>query len=126
MIWICIMLGGALGACGRHAVSILTQAWVGDAFPWGTLFVNTSGSLAIGFLFFLTESGGPFDVGDPIRAFLLTGVLGGFTTFSAFSLQTLQLLESGQIGRGLFNAGCSIAFCLAACALGIALARAIP
>ena len=119
------MLGGAIGAAGRHAASLLTQASVGDSFPFGTLLVNVLGSLAIGFLFFLTETGGNYDLGENNRAFLITGILGGFTTFSAFSLQTLQLLESGQTGRALANVALSLFLCLAACALGTSLARAI-
>jgi CrcB protein len=126
MTWIWILFGGALGAGGRHAVSILSEQWMGRHFPIGTLFVNVVGSFAIGFIYFLTETGGKWPLHQDIRYFLMGGVLGGFTTFSAFSLQTLQLLDGGQWGRAIANIGLNLSLCLLACATGIALARGLP
>lgn len=119
------MLGGALGAGGRHAVSIYTEQWITRNFPLGTLIVNCLGSFAIGLSFIFLNSLNHGGGSDPWRAFLVTGLLGGFTTFSAFSLQTLELLESGQWGRGFLNIFLSLALCLLACALGLGLARTL-
>ena len=81
-----VALGGAMGSVARHVVSVLGVAWMGAGFPWGTLAVNVVGSAAIGVC-------GALGVSGDARLLLVTGVLGGFTTFSAFSLETGLLWE---------------------------------
>jgi len=113
--------GGALGALLRYWASTGVYALTGRAFPYGTLFVNVVGSLLIGFLYvWLLER---MSGGVALRAFLLIGVLGSFTTFSTFSLETLNLIESGQLGRAAMNMLVSVVICVAAAALGVQLAR---
>ncbi len=87
-IWslLLVAVGGALGSVARHVVSVLGVAWMGMGFPWGTLAVNVVGSAAIGIC-------GALGVSGDARLLLVTGVLGGFTTFSAFSLETGMLWE---------------------------------
>jgi CrcB protein len=113
-----IALGGALGSVARFGCSSLMAAWLGERFPWGTLLVNVLGSFTIGLLAALAGSDGrPLVAGD-LRQFLLVGVLGGYTTFSSFSLQTLALAEQGEAARaGLYVVG-SVALCLTAAWLG--------
>jgi len=88
-----VMLGGAIGAGLRHLVGAAALARLGPGFPWGTLIVNLSGGLAIGlFAGWLARAGGS----EPMRLFLAVGLLGGFTTFSAFSLETWLMIERGE------------------------------
>lgn len=113
--------GGALGALLRYWVSASVYTLTGRAFPYGTLVVNVLGSLLIGFLYvWLLER---MPTGSTLRAFLLIGVLGAFTTFSTFSLETLNLIESGQLARAGLNMLVSVVFCVAAAALGVYMAR---
>ena len=97
-----IALGGGLGAMLRFSVSGLVQQLTEDAFPVGTLAVNVVGCLLIGFLGALFS--GPALVRDEVRLFLLTGFLGGFTTFSTFAYESAELLRLGFVGRALLNA----------------------
>jgi CrcB protein len=94
-----IALGSALGGVLRYWCSGLVARWFGETFPWGTLIVNIGGSLLIGLFATLTAPDGRLLVGTLTRQFVMLGVLGGFTTFSSFSLQTLALAQSGR-GRG--------------------------
>jgi CrcB protein len=121
-----VMAGGALGSLARWGVAVwfATQPW-SEKFPWATIAVNVAGSFLTGFLAELMIEDGPFFLGSGIRAFLLVGILGGFTTFSAFSLQTLSLLRGGQIAPAFFNIFLSVALCLLAVWLGILLAQKI-
>ena len=90
-----VMLGGAFGAGARHLVGSLTLARFGPGFPWGTLSVNLAGGLLMGLLAgWLARAGGS----EATRLFFAVGVLGGFTTFSAFSLEVFQMIERGQYG----------------------------
>ncbi len=109
-----IALGGALGSVLRYLMVTAIGA------PWGTAAVNVLGSFAIGVLFVL------LDARTSWQLFLMTGVLGGFTTFSAFSLDTLKLIEQGQSLQAAGFVGASVALSLIAVALGVALARGIP
>jgi fluoride exporter len=112
-------LGSALGGMLRHAVSLWVMARWPGVFPWGTVAVNVSGSLAIGFLFFAMGSDNKW------RDLVMVGFLGGYTTFSAFSLQSLNLMREGQWTAAVANVAGSVVLCLGAVALGFWLARVV-
>jgi CrcB protein len=118
-----VFLGAGLGGSLRHGVNLAAARLLGTGFPDGTLFVNVAGSLAMGVLagwFALKAGGAP---GQPWRLFLTTGVLGGFTTFSAFSLDAAALWERGEAAAALAYVLASVAASLGALFLGLALAR---
>ncbi len=113
--------GGALGALLRYWVSNGVYLLTGRDFPYGTLVVNVLGSLLMGFLFiWLLERS---LAGTAMRAFVLIGLLGAFTTFSTFSIETLNLVEAGHMGRALLNVLVSVVLSIGAAALGVILAR---
>ena len=118
-LWIAI--GGALGSVARYWFSGVIGRWFGETFPWGTLLVNVSGSFAIGLLAALAEPGGRRFISPTGRQFLMYGVCGGYTTFSSFSVQTLELLRDGDWLKAGANAAGSVFLCLAAVWLGYAL-----
>ncbi|MDJ0824428.1 MAG: fluoride efflux transporter CrcB [Rhodobacter sp.] len=123
MIWTLgqVALGGALGASARYLAGVAAVRIMGHGFPWGTLAVNVLGSFLIGVLVVLLAHLSA----TRWAPFLMTGVLGGFTTFSAFSLDALTLYERGQVGlAGAYVAG-SVALSLAGIALGLMAARAV-
>lgn len=91
-----IALGGALGSVGRYLVSFGIARAVGETFPWGTLVVNVTGCIVIGFFTTLMEPGGRYFLGATGRQFVVIGVLGGYTTFSSFSQQALNLARDGE------------------------------
>ena len=116
-----IAIGGAAGSVLRYGVSQGIHALVGRGFPWGTLVVNSLGSLLIGFLFvYLVER---LAVSEVLRAALFIGLLGGFTTFSTFSLETLALIEEASYIKAMVNIFISVVLCLAGAWLGMTLAR---
>ena len=117
-----IMLGGALGTGARFWASGMVAERFGEVFPLGTLLVNISGSFVIGFFAGLTDPGGPYLVGPRIRQFVMIGICGGYTTFSSFSLQTLELAREGDWLRAGLNSVLSLACCLLAVWLGRGLA----
>ena len=118
---VAIAAGGAIGALLRYWMSTAVQGRTGSVFPYGTLTVNVVGSLLIGFLYiWLIER---MAAGPAVRAFLLVGVLGAFTTFSTFSIETLNLMESGQLGKALVNVLASVIVCVGAAGLGVLAAR---
>jgi len=119
-----IFLGSGLGAISRYGVSNLIHNLVGRAFPYGTLVVNASGSFIMGLLFIIILE--RFDgLAPQLRAFLLIGFLGGYTTFSSFSIETLSLLEQGAwISAGL-NILLNIIFCISLAWLGVLGARSL-
>ena len=117
-LWIAI--GGALGSVGRFWVSGVIGRRFGETFPWGTLLVNVSGSFAIGLLAALAEPGGRRFISPSGRQFLMYGVCGGYTTFSSFSVQTLELLRDGDWFKAGANAAGSMVLCLMAVWLGYA------
>lgn len=124
MTYVWVALGGALGSVARYACATTAARWLGAAFPWGTLLVNVTGSFAIGLLAVLVAADGrPLLAGDA-RAFLLVGVLGGFTTFSSFSLDTLALVRNGAVGAAALNVALSVVLCLAGAWLGFLAAGA--
>jgi CrcB protein len=113
-----IFLGGGLGSLARFAASNLAARHVTETFPWSTIFVNVTGSLMIGFFAAATGPEGRWPVGLTARAFVMIGLCGGYTTFSAFSLQTLTMLREGQWGKACANSVLSFGLCLAAVWLG--------
>ena len=116
-----IALGGAVGAILRYGASIGIYSLFGRSFPYGTLFVNVFGSLLMGVLtVMLLER---FDIGAEWRAAVLVGLLGSFTTFSTFSIETLYLLEQGESMRAVVNMVLSVLLCLAAVWFGVLLGR---
>jgi fluoride exporter len=120
-----VALGGAIGSVARFGLSgIIARHW-GETFPWGTLLVNFSGSLLIGFVATLSAPDGRWLAPSGFRLFVLAGVLGGYTTFSSFSLQTLALLQGGEWWRAAGNAVGSVLGCLAAVWLGHVLASTV-
>ncbi len=116
-----IAMGGAFGAVLRYAASNCVYALLGRGFPYGTLFVNVAGSLLIGMLSILMLE--RMSIGPEWRAAVLVGVLGSFTTFSTFSLETLNLLEQGEITTALLNMVASVLLCLMAVWLGVVIGR---
>ena len=107
-----VFLGGGIGAAGRWLLQGVVQRWTGSAFPLGTLAVNISGCFLIGFL--LASGEGRIQMTPSLRLFLAVGILGGFTTFSSFSFETLALFRDGEALYGMLNAGGSLLGCLAA------------
>jgi len=115
-----VMAGGALGAGLRHLFGRAATLAFGSGFPWGTLGVNLFGGLAMGLLAgWLSRGGG----GEAMRLLLGVGVLGGFTTFSAFSLDTVTLIERGAIGAAVGYVAVSVAGAIGALAIGLHLTR---
>jgi CrcB protein len=120
--YLLVFIGGGLGAIARHVINRAALALLGPGFPWWTLAVNVAGSFAIGLLAGLF---GAWETGHNLRLFLITGVLGGFTTFSAFSLDALTLWERGAFQEaGLYVVG-SVILSLMAAAVGLMVSRAI-
>src|SRR5450759_2893465 len=113
-----IALGGALGSVARFWLNGLISTQLGPAFPWGTLIVNVTGSFLIGFFFTLTEPGGRVFASSNTRQFFMTGMCGGYTTFSSFSLNTLNLAREGEWFRAGANTVGSVTACLFAVWLG--------
>ncbi len=120
MAYVWVAVGGALGSMARYAVSLGAARWLGAEFPWGTLLVNVVGSFAIGLLAALVAADGRPLLGADARAFVLVGVLGGFTTFSSFSLETLQLARADALGAATLNVLLSVVLCLGGAWLGVA------
>jgi fluoride exporter len=112
-----VMLGGAIGTLARYLASLWALPF-SETLPLGTLAINVTGSFVIGFFGALTLSDGRFPVSENVRLFVMVGLCGGFTTFSAFSLQTLDFLRSGAIVRAAINVTASVVLCVAAVAAG--------
>jgi CrcB protein len=112
------MAGGALGTGARFLLSGWAAARFGEFFPWGTMLINVTGSFAITFFDGLTAPEGTFAVPVTGRQFFMTGICGGYTTFSSFSLQTLKLAQDGEWLWAGGNAACSLILCLLAAWLG--------
>ena len=116
-----IALGGALGSVARYWI-VVWAAPLSRSMPWSTIAINIIGSMLIGFFGTLTLAAGRHPLPETARLFVMVGICGGFTTFSSFSLQTLDLLRLGAWGRAMLNIGLSVALCLAAVAAGHAMA----
>ena len=123
MILAGVAIGGAVGSVMRYMIQTHSVQWFGNSFPFGTLLVNVVGSLLIGFLsYVLLER---FTISDEVRIAILVGFLGGFTTFSTFSIETLNLIQQGSFFSAISNVFLSVILCLFACFLGMSLARFI-
>ena len=120
-----VAIGAALGGVARYGLSGLIAHGFGETFPWGTLVVNVIGSFLIGVIAVVTGPDGRLLVGTAARQFMMVGVLGGFTTFSSFSLQTLTLIQDGEWLYAAGNVLSSVLFCLAAVWLGAIAGNAI-
>lgn len=117
-----VMIGGAIGAGARHLVGQWVIARIGSGFPWGTLSINIAGSLAMGLLIGWLARG---DAGETMRLFVGVGILGGFTTFSAFSLDFWVLFERGQAGQAFAYVFASVVGAIIACGLGLFITRQV-
>jgi CrcB protein len=113
-----VALGSAIGGCGRFALASSVDPALGTGIPWGTILINITGCFLIGFC-------GTFFANDKMRVFLLTGICGGYTTFSAFSFQSLKLYENGRAESAAANIAISVILCMIAVWLGAVLARAL-
>ena len=118
-----VMIGGAIGAGARHLAGQAMLARLGPGFPWWTLSINIAGSLLMGLLIgILARSGG----GETTRLFVGVGVLGGFTTFSSFSMEFWMLFERGQIAQAAAYMLASVIGAIVACGLGLFIMRQVP
>jgi CrcB protein len=118
-----VAAGGAIGSGLRFLVTTAALAWLGPSYPWGTLAVNLVGSFLIGLVQSLATEG--LLLGEDARLFLTTGVMGGLTTYSAFSYESVRLMESGAWGSAWVNVIGTTAACLALCSLGLWTGRMI-
>ena len=123
VLW--IALGGAIGSLGRYYLSEALALVLGDTFPWGTMVVNVTGSFVIGFLAGGAGAGGRWIESPFARQFLMVGVCGGYTTFSAFSLHTFGFLQAGDLGRASLNIVASVTLCVLATWAGFAASAAL-
>ncbi|OUR89968.1 camphor resistance protein CrcB [Cycloclasticus sp. 44_32_T64] len=118
-----IAAGGSIGAVMRFLVSTGIYSWLGRGFPYGTLVVNVLGSLLMGLLYelFLQR----LSISPEVRAILLVGFLGAFTTFSTFSIETINLIEQGYLIKAITNVFASVILCILAAWCGLQIARGI-
>ncbi len=118
-----VAIGGAIGSVGRYCVGLWATRLAGPNFPWGTLTVNVVGAFAIGLLVEMVAR--RFDASNEMRAFIVTGILGGFTTWSSFTLDTMVLFERGEVGLSALYLLASLLVSFAAIFAGLALGRAL-
>jgi CrcB protein len=118
LTYVWIGLGGALGSMARAWLALAVARITGPQFPWGTILINIVGSFVIGMFGTLTANDGRFSAPADARAFVMVGICGGFTTFSSFSLQTLELARDGRIDQAAGNVAMSVVLCLLAVAAG--------
>lgn len=120
-LYFAVALGSIVGALSRFFASEIFAALVGSGFPWGTLFCNATGSFLIGLYAAVTNPHGCLEASPFQRNFVMTGLCGGYTTFSSFSLETLHLFQAGNIGAAAINVALSLAVWLIAVAFGFVL-----
>lgn len=120
-----IAIGSAIGGVARFWCSGVAARLIGDTFPWGTLIVNVTGSFVIGFFAALTAPDGRFYADTLTRQFVMIGLCGGYTTFSSFSLNTMNLMQDGEWGLAGANIAVSVVACMLAVYAGFALAASM-
>ena len=120
---ILVAAGGAIGSALRYLVATAALAWPGPGFPWGTLVVNLVGSFLIGLVQSLASES--LVLGEEARLFLATGVMGGLTTYSAFSYETVRLMERGACGSAWLNVVGTTVACLTLCYVGLLAGRMV-
>lgn len=113
--YLCVFLGAAVGGVGRYGLSGVVANWIGATFPWGTLIVNVTGCFVIGIFNTLTGPDGVFLIPANLRVFVMVGMCGGYTTFSSFSLETLNLARNGE----WFASGAYILASTVFCLIGV-------
>jgi fluoride exporter len=113
--YLCVFIGAAIGGVGRYSLSGVVANWIGATFPWGTLIVNVTGCFVIGVFNTLTGPDGVFLVPGNLRVFVMVGMCGGYTTFSSFSLETLNLVRNGE----WFASGAYILASTVLCLIGV-------
>jgi len=118
MAYLWVAIGGALGSMARYGISGFIAALSGGTFPYGTLTVNVTGAILIGFLATISGPDTRYFIPASGRLFMMTGVCGGYTTFSTFSLETANLMRDGQWAAALANIGFSVILCLVAIWVG--------
>jgi CrcB protein len=127
VVYAAVAIGSGIGGAARHVCTELATRLMGADWPWGTLLVNVAGSFAIGLFAAFAAAGTRFVNGSALRHFVMTGLCGGYTTFSAFSLDTLHLIRDGRGLAAGANVALSVVLCLLFVGLGYALAaRATP
>ena len=121
MNYLLVFVGGGLGASLRYTINIVCTRCMGPSFPWGTFIINVTGSIVMGLIAgYLAFKG---EASQPWRLFLMTGILGGYTTFSAFSLDAALLYERSEVGLALFYVLGSVVFSILGLFAGLALVR---
>jgi CrcB protein len=123
MLYVAVALGSALGGTARWLAGEALHDWAGTGFPWATLFVNVTGSFLIGLYAALAGPDGRLLAGPRQRQFVMTGICGGYTTFSIFSLETVRLVEAGRHALAGLNVALSVGLWLASVWAGWALAN---
>jgi CrcB protein len=118
-----VALGGAIGSVARYGVGALAAQLLGPTFPWGTLFVNLSGSFLIALVMHVALTGTAISL--EMRIFLTTGIMGGFTTYSSFNYETLALIDQRAYALASLNLAATVVGCLLAGVLGLASGRAL-
>ncbi len=113
LTWFAVAAGGALGSLARYWVTGAVASLTGPRFPYGTLLINVLGSFVIGAVAGVTLTPARMGMHPDVRIFLMVGICGGFTTFSAFSLQTLELLQTGDTAAAMLYIAASVVLCLA-------------
>ncbi|HZB62301.1 MAG TPA: fluoride efflux transporter CrcB [Microvirga sp.] len=123
--YLLVFLGAGIGGALRHGVNLGCARYCGEAFPWGTLTVNVAGSFIMGALAAWLAFKAGEGWSQPLRMFLATGILGGFTTFSAFSLDAVLIWERGEAGLAAAYVAASVVLSIAGLVAGLALVRAV-